>query len=216
MGRSKKNKLNGEDAKQYESITAALNEAEELYEDFDSLREYILLNLQSDTLPTDLSDFQKSYDNILAKLNVCYNEIQKIPDVTKMVEYQDRYEEVLYKTCYVYQQSLPEIQKRQISELNTEVDKLNKKLENSLGTQFGIYSALLSILAFVLNNAKLFSYEEIDFKNILLINLSYILVCAVLFYFVLWFIKPYKHSKGRVWSLVIIIAVLIGAICFIA
>ena len=109
---------------------------------------------------------------------------------------------------YIYQSHFPVLVNKQTTLLNTKVEKLNNKLETSLGTQFGIFSALLSILAFVLTNAKILTIESISFKNVLLVNLSYILVCSVLFYFVLWFIKPYKHSKGRVWSLVAIIIAL--------
>lgn len=104
-----------------------------------------------------------------------------------------------------------------LSKMSDQIKKTNTKLENSLGTQFGIFSALLSLLAFILNNTKLFTIEGLTFNHIIIINLCYLLACAVIFYFVFSFIKPYYHSAGRVWSLVLIIALLVGIIgyCYI-
>ena len=160
--------------------------------------------------------FQDDYEHILTTLTSCYDKIIGIQDIEVKDDYSNQYDGLIYSITYIYQQVEYHLHNHQIASLKNDVDKLNRKLENSLGTQFGIFSALLTILAFVLNNAKLLTYSEINFKQILLVNLSYILVCAVLFYFVLWFVKPYKHSKGRVWSLVVIIVVLAASICLLA
>ena len=168
-----------------------------------------LLKLDSKELGEEISKFQELYNQLLVDLDKYYEIIadDNISD-EEIDNYFDTYEEMTSSVSYIYQSHFPVLVNKQTTLLNTKVEKLNNKLETSLGTQFGIFSALLSILAFVLTNAKILTIESISFKNVLLVNLSYILVCSVLFYFVLWFIKPYKHSKGRVWSLVAIIIAL--------
>ncbi len=101
-----------------------------------------------------------------------------------------------------------------LSKMSEQIKKTNTKLENSLGTQFGIFSALLSLLAFILNNTKLFAIEGLTFNHIIVINLCYLLACVVFFCLVFSFIKPYYHTSGRIWSFVFLIAILAATICF--
>lgn len=163
----------------------------------------------------DLEKFIQSFDKEYTQANKMISQITEFLDDENILG--GKKEEIL-KTCSTYQCDIERLYKdnRKIISLSYQLKKTNKKLENSLGLQFGIFSAVLSVLSFVLNNSKLLSYDDINFRNVLLINLSHILACAVMFYFAMWFIKPYKHSKGRVWTLTLIIIAICALIFLIA
>ena len=163
----------------------------------------------------DLEKFIQEYDN---KYKQAMGSISQIEGFLNDENILGGKKERFLSICSTYRCNIDRLYKdnRKILSLSHQLKKTNKKLENSLGLQFGIFSAVLSVLSFVLNNAKLLSYEEIDFRNVLLINLSHILACAVMFYFAMWFIKPYKHSKGRVWTLTLIIIAICLLICLVA
>lgn len=163
----------------------------------------------------DLEQFIQEYDNEYKQAMGLISQIEGFLNNENILGGK---KERFLNVCSTYRSDIDRLYKdnRKILSLSHQLKKTNKKLENSLGLQFGIFSAVLSVLSFVLNNAKLLSYEEIDFRNVLLINLSHILACAVMFYFAMWFIKPYKHSKGRVWTLTLIVVAICALIYLIA
>lgn len=73
-----------------------------------------------------------------------------------------------------------------------EAEDYNKKKQ---AFDLAIYSIVLSILAFILMNVNVLSIEGIMFKNVLLVNLSFLLVADVLFSLIYIFLSPAFYSK---------------------
>ena len=59
--------------------------------------------------------------------------------------------------------------------------EMEESYKKSQGLQLAVFSIVLTILAFVLTNAKVLTIDNIGFKNILLVNLSFILAADFFF-----------------------------------
>lgn len=97
-----------------------------------------------------------------------------------------------------------------------EIQESNKK---SKGIDLAVYSIILSILAFVLTNAKILAASQIDFKNVLLVNLSFILSAVVLFTFIYVFLGVHSYGRNRklkLFTLLVSPIVLVAAIVLVA
>jgi len=76
--------------------------------------------------------------------------------------------------------------------------EMEESYKKSQGIQLAVFSIVLTILAFVLTNAKILSVDGISVKNVLLVNLSFILSADVFFSFIYLFLGPVFYSKkGR-------------------
>ncbi len=87
------------------------------------------------------------------------------------------------------------------------------------GLQLAVFSIVLTILAFVLTNAKILAADQIDFKNVLLVNLSFILSADVLFSFIFLFVGPIFYSKKgglRIFTFIVLPILLIASIVSVA
>lgn len=99
------------------------------------------------------------------------------------------------------------------------VDLLEDSITKSQGVQLATFSIVISILAFILTNANILSAKDIDFKNVLLVNLGYLLSVFVLFamvYFFLGLHKANKYKKTTAATFIIIPILLLSAISIIA
>lgn len=161
-----------------------------------------------------LKEYDRRRKNIAEYLSKVEDIIDAVEDETEGEALYKEWDTVNASFLSLHQELYTSLNGIYLSKMSEQIKKTNTKLENSLGTQFGIFSALLSLLAFILNNTKLFAIEGLTFNHVIIINLCYLLACAVIFYFVFCFIKPYYHSSGRVWSLVFVIGLLIGIIAF--
>ena len=161
-----------------------------------------------------LNEYDERRKNIAERLSNVEDAINKIKDETVGESLYGEWDTVNASFLSTHQNLYTSLNGIYLSKMSEQIKKTNTKLENTLGTQFGIFSALLSLLAFILNNTKLFAIEGLTFNHVIIINLCYLLACTVIFYFVFCFIKPYYHSSGRVWSLVFVIGLLIGIIAF--
>ncbi len=100
------------------------------------------------------------------------------------------------------------------------IEDMENRADNNQALQLTVFSIVLTILSFVLTNAKILAADNIDFKNVLLINLTYLLVCSVLFTFILFFINGVHRKLSTIASKLvlafILIVLLIVSICFVA
>lgn len=80
--------------------------------------------------------------------------------------------------------------------------------KKGLINQLSIFSMFLTILTFVLNNAKLFSMENASFSMIMAGNISFILMCVVIFTMIYIFLHLDDRKEAwwkRVWRAFVII-----------
>ena len=97
--------------------------------------------------------------------------------------------------------------------------ELQESYKKTQGLQLAVFSIVLTILAFVLTNAKILAAEAINFKNVLLVNLSFILSSDFLFSLIYLFIGPVFYSKRgalRIFTFVIFPIILVSAIVCVA
>ena len=90
---------------------------------------------------------------------------------------------------------------------------IEDSLRNTQGMQLTVFSIVLTILAFVLTNAKILAATDIDFKNVLLVNISYLLSADVFFSFIYLFIGPalFRSSKRILIIFLILVPILLSA-----
>ena len=82
-----------------------------------------------------------------------------------------------------------------------------------------IFSIVLSILAFILTNVGVLSIEGIDFKNVLLVNISFLLTTDFLFSLVYVFLGPAFYTKKgnlRIFTFIVFPIILITSLVLIA
>lgn len=97
-----------------------------------------------------------------------------------------------------------------------EIEDQNKKKQ---ALDLAVYSIVLSILAFILTNAGVLSVEGIAFKNVLLVNISFLLTTDVLFSLIYVFLGPAFYSKKgglRIFVFIIAPIILITALVLIS
>ncbi len=73
--------------------------------------------------------------------------------------------------------------------------EMEENYKKTQGLQLAVFSIVLTILAFVLTNAKVLAADNIDFKSVLLVNMSFILSADVFFSLIYIFLGPAFYSK---------------------
>ena len=104
-------------------------------------------------------------------------------------------------------------------EFNKRAESIESTYKQNQGVQLATFSIVLSILAFVLTNAKVLAIDQISFKSVLLVNLSFILATDCFFSLIYLFIGPVfydKKGKLRFFAFIIVPFLLIIAIVLIA
>ncbi len=176
-----------------------------------------LIDVSKDCIEGELNDalgFYNKYLNVEKELKAVSLEIFVLDKKVSEHLY-DRVETIEYDLTYIYELTSHHINKLIICSTQ-DLQESNKK---SQGLQLAVFSIVLTILAFVLTNAKILATSEIDFKNVLLVNLSYILSADVLFTFIYLFLGPTfygKKGKLRIFAFIILPILLIFAIVGIA
>lgn len=174
-----------------------------LYDDFSNRKVYSF-----DGAEEVLKEYDARYKTIAQDFLDIGKLIEAVQDEKKGSALFEEWDDLNASFLSVHQELYTNLNSIYLSKMSDQIKKTNTKLENTLGTQFGIFSALLSLLAFILNNTKLFAIEGLTFNHIIMINLCYLLACVVIFCLVFSFIKPYYHSAGRVWSFIFLIGIL--------
>lgn len=155
--------------------------------------EYLLINKKLTKVSSDLWSFDKTRTNSLW----------------------DKFDSLNADFNYIYDTSSVPIN----SVLVKKTLELQDEHKKHQGLQLAVFSIVLSILAFVLTNSKILAAEHINFKNVLLVNLSFILSVDILFSFIYLFLGPIFYSKKcrlRVFLFIILPILIIAAIVLIS
>lgn len=155
--------------------------------------EYLSITKQLDSVAKDLLSFDKTRNNPLW----------------------DKFDSINDDLNYIYDTSSIPIN----SVIVKKTLELQDEYKKHQGLQLAVFSIVLTILAFVLTNAKILAADQIDFKNVLLVNLSFILSADVLFSFIYLFVGPIFYSKKgglRIFSFIVLPILLIASIVCVA
>ncbi len=95
--------------------------------------------------------------------------------------------------------------------ITEKVFELEDNVKNHQGLQLAVFSIVLSILAFVLTNAKILAADGISFRNVMLVNLSFILAADVFFSLIYLFMGPvfYSTKGGLRWFIFAVLPILL-------
>ncbi len=160
----------------------------------------------------DILKFNEDYLYIIKQLNNISNDLFSY-DKTRTDALWDKFDSINDDLNYIYDTTSTPINSV-IVKKTLELQDENKKHQ---GIQLAIFSMVLSILAFVLTNAKILAIEQINFKNVLLVNLSFILSIDILFSFIYLFLGPIFYSKKgklRLFTFIILpILLIISIVC---
>ena len=162
----------------------------------------------------DILKFNEDYLYITKQLNNISNDLFAY-DKTRTNALWDKFDSINDDLNYIYDTTSTPINSV-IVKKTLELQYENKKHQ---GVQLAIFSMVLSILAFVLTNAKILAVEQINFKNVLLVNLSFILSIDILFSFIYLFLGPIFYSKKgklRLFTFIILPILLIASIVCIS
>ena len=155
--------------------------------------EYLAITKQLDKVAKDLLAFDKDRTNALW----------------------DKFDSINDDLNYIYDTSSIPIN----SVIVKKTLELQDEYKKHQGLQLAVFSIVLTILAFVLTNAKILAAEQINFKNVLLVNLSFILSADVFFLFIYLFLGPIFYSKKgglRTFSFIVFPILLVVSIVLIA
>lgn len=156
--------------------------------------------------------FNEDYLYITKQLNNISNDLFAY-DKTRTNALWDKFDSINDDLNYIYDTTSTPINSV-IVKKTLELQDENKKHQ---GIQLAIFSMVLSILAFVLTNAKILAVEQINFKNVLLVNLSFILSIDILFSFIYLFLGPISYSKKgklRLFTFIILpILLIVSIVC---
>ena len=160
----------------------------------------------------DILKFNEDYLYITKQLNNISNDLFAY-DKTRTNALWDKFDSINDDLNYIYDTTSTPINSV-IVKKTLELQDENKKHQ---GVQLAIFSMVLSILAFVLTNAKILAVEQINFKNVLLVNLSFILSIDILFSFIYLFLGPIFYSKKgklRLFTFIILpILLIVSIVC---
>ena len=160
----------------------------------------------------DILKFNEDYLYITKQLNNISNDLFAY-DKTRTNALWDKFDSINDDLNYIYDTTSTPINSV-IVKKTLELQDENKKHQ---GIQLAIFSMVLSILAFVLTNAKILAVEQINFKNVLLVNLSFILSIDILFSFIYLFLGPIFYSKKgklRLFTFIILpILLIVSIVC---
>lgn len=148
-----------------------------------------------------IQSFRAEYKQIVAEINEISEAIKKdrrLPPETKKT-LEDKCQSRAYDIDWVYEQatiSTNELVLYKTDDLEKKLGRIENNIRNAQGMQLAVFSIVLTILAFVLTNAKILAASEIDFKNVLLVNVSYLLSADIFFSLIYLFMGPVFHQKS--------------------
>lgn len=93
---------------------------------------------------------------------------------------------------------------------------IEKKIDSQQGLQLTIFSIVIAIISFILNNTKVLSIENVDLKTVLLVNVSFILAVSILFALIYIFMGyNFEHKKWKYLFLILFPLLMIIALVLI-
>ncbi len=158
--------------------------------------------------------FNSEYTAIVKELEKVVEEIRKY-DKLGHSDLWEKTDSLYDDLNYIYDEASIQIN----NVIAAKTQELEESTRKNQGIQLAVFSIVLSILAFVLTNAKILAVDDISFKNILLVNLSFILSSDVLFSLIYLFMGPSFYSKKgnlRIFTFIILPILLIAAIVLVA
>lgn len=162
----------------------------------------------------NILNFNSEYESIIKKIEDIADRllvIDKEMSSSLWDETNSQFDDVnyIYDTTSIYINNV-------FAKKTLEIEDSHKKAQ---GLQLAVFSIVLTILAFVLTNAKILAVDEIDYKNVLLVNLSFILSADVFFSLIYIFLGPVFYSKKgglRFFSFILLPILLLAGIVVIA
>ena len=187
--------------------------------DLDKLDEKVLslMELSEKTCDGNVEDiltFNNEYVAITKELEKITERLLKY-DKTSTTDLWDKTDSLNNDLNYIFDSAAIPIN----NIIATKTQELEELTRKNQGVQLAVFFIVLSILAFVLTNAKILAVNEISFKNVLLTNLSFILSADVLFSLIYLFMGPVFYSKKghlRIFTFIILPILLIAAIVLIS
>lgn len=158
--------------------------------------------------------FNSEYTSIVRELEKVIEDIGKY-DKLGTSDFWEKTASLYDDLNYIYDEAAVQIN----NVFASKTQELEEETRQRQGIQLAIFSIVLSILAFVLTNAKILAVENISFKNVLLVNLSFILSSDVLFSLIYLFMGPAFYSKKgglRIFTFIILPILLIVAITLVS
>ena len=187
--------------------------------DIDKLNEKVLLlmDLSEKTCDGNVEDILEFNNEYVAITKELENITQRMLnyDKTRATDLWDQTDSLNDDLNYIYDSASIPIN----NIIATKTQELEELTRKNQGVQLAVFSIVLSILAFVLTNAKILAVNEISFKNVLLTNLSFILCADVLFLLIYLFMGPVFYSKKgrlRMFTFIILPVLLIAAVVLIS
>lgn len=162
----------------------------------------------------DILNFNEEYLSITKRLDKVAKDLLSF-DKTRTNTLWDKFDSLNDDLNYIYDTSSIPIN----SVIVKKTLELQDEYKKHQGLQLAVFSIVLTILSFVLTNARILAAEQIDFKNVLLVNLSFILSADVLFSFIYLFLGPIFYSKKgglRTVTFIIVPILLVISIVLIA
>ena len=143
-----------------------------------------------------------SYEDLQDVVDLHLKFIESAAMMTKLIEdYAKELSEEEMKKAHSNESTLYYCDQRLNLHVASLVAKSNKHVtkesRKGLINQLSIFSMFLTILTFVLNNAKLFAMENIGFAMIMAGNVSFILMCVVMFSMIYIFL--HLDDRKEVW-----------------
>lgn len=176
-----------------------------------------LIDTSSNAVNGELEDvlkFNKEYIDVSKKLIDIAGDLIKL-DKNRTHPLWDKFDSINSDLNYIYDTSSIPIN----NIIASKTIELQENYKNMQGIQLAVFSIVLTILAFVLTNAKVLGDPEVVFKNVLLTNLSFILSADILFSFIYLFLGPVFYSKKgrlRIFTFIVLPLILIAAIICVA
>lgn len=151
---------------------------------------------------TEVKEFRKSYKDLVKRISDINDEVNKQNQLTpsQKSDLNNRCESSAYDLDWVYDERSIYVTEFLLTktEENEQALKENEQtIRNTQGMQLTVFSIVLTILAFVLTNAKILAAADINFRNVLLVNISYLLSADIFFSFIYIFIGPVFHRKSK-------------------
>lgn len=176
-----------------------------------------LIDISQVTADGELEDvlkFNQGYMAASKRMTEIANELVKF-DKSRTHSLWDKFDSINDDLNYIYDTSSIPIN----HVLVTKTLELQDSYRRLQGLQLAVFSIVLTILAFVLTNAKILAASQIDFKNVLLVNLSFLLSADFLFSCIYLFLGPIFYSKKgklRIFTFIVLPIILIVAIVLVA
>lgn len=164
--------------------------------------------------PDDVLKFNHGYTDVIKELNKIIEALRK-SDKNQESTLWEKVDSLYDDVNYIYDETSVQIN----SVIAAKTQELTEYVQKSQGVQLAVFSIVLSILAFVLTNGKILAAEGINFKNILLVNLSFILSTDILFSLIYLFMGPIFYSKRgrlRIFTFIVLPIILVTAIVLVS